>query len=306
MGDRIPFRVDPMLATLVSKPFDEPGWVYEEKYDGYRLLAYKEGSRVTLLSRNAKDRSASFPDIARAIGDLPARTLLLDGEAVAFDKSGVSRFQLLQQGHQKTSFATFDCLFENGRDLRRQPLSSRREAMEKAIRGAKVLFPSRRLEMDGLAAYREATKQGWEGIIAKGESSPYVEGRSKQWVKVKVHQEEEFVIGGYTEPAGSRQYIGALLLGAYDRGKLHFTGKVGTGFTAQTLKALHKTFQPLVRQQPPFADPPQERGVTWLRPKLVAQIAFQEWTADRKLRQPVFLGLRDDKKPEECLMPAAR
>jgi bifunctional non-homologous end joining protein LigD len=260
---------------------------------------------VTLLSRNAKDRTASFADIAHAIADLPARTLLLDGEAVAFDRGGVSRFQLLQQGHHKTKFAVFDCLYVDGRDLRADPLSSRRSVLENAIQAAEALLLSRRLAANGLAAFKQATERGYEGILAKDESSPYIEGRSKKWLKCKVHQEEEFVVGGYTEPSGSRQHLGALLLGAYEDGKLVYVGKVGTGFTSQTLESLHKTFQPLVRQHPSFADPPRERDVTWLAPKLVAQIAFQEWTADRKLRQPVFLGLRDDKKPEECVMPSA-
>lgn len=306
MENRIPFRVQPMLATLIPKPFHEPGWVYEEKYDGYRLLAYKEGKRVTLLSRNANDRTGTFADIARAIAELPARTLLLDGEAVAFDREGISRFQFLQQGHHRPTLAAFDCLYEGGRDLRHEVLSVRRAAMEDAIRGSEVLFASRRLTQNGLEAFEQARKRGYEGMVAKDESSPYIEGRSRKWLKIKVHQEEEFVIGGYTAPAGSRKHIGALLLGAYEDGKLHYAGKVGTGFTAQTLESLYKTFQPLVRKHPSFVDPPRERDVTWVAPNLVAQIAFQEWTADRKLRQPVFLGLRDDKKPEECLMPAPR
>jgi bifunctional non-homologous end joining protein LigD len=302
MSDRIPFRVKPMLATLVAKPFHEPGWVYEEKYDGYRLLAYKEGSSVTLLSRNGNDRTASFAAIAAAIKQLRARTLLLDGEAVAFDRQGLSRFQLLQQGRD-TKYAVFDCLYFNGRDLRREPLSTRRTAMEQAIDGMDGLIASRRLADDGFKAFEQARKLGFEGLVGKDQSAPYIEGRSRKWLKVKVHQEEEFVIGGYTAPAGSRKFIGALLLGAYKDKELHYVGKVGTGFTQQTLKSLYDLFQKHVRQRPPFVDPPRERDVTWLAPKLVAQIAFQEWTADLKLRQPVFLGLRDDKKPEECVLP---
>ena len=302
-ADRIPFRVRPMLATLVSSPFQQPGWVFEEKYDGFRLLAYKEGARVTLLSRNDKDRTGDFADIAAAVAGLPATTLLLDGEAVAFDRHGVSRFQLLQQGGRKSTYAVFDCLYENGRDLRREALSARRPVLENAIRGAGALLASRRLPEDGLLAFEHAQKHSFEGIVAKDNSSPYIEGRSKKWLKIKVHQEDEFVIGGYTAPAGSRKYIGALLLGAYEDGKLRYVGKVGTGFNTERLASLHKQFQPLIRERPPFADPPRERDVTYVAPKLIAQIAFQEWTADRKLRQPVFLGLRDDKKPEEVVMP---
>ena len=301
--ERVPFRVRPMLATLVPNSFHNPGWVYEEKYDGYRLLAYKEGSKVTLLSRNDHNRTERFSGIAAALAKLAAKTVALDGEAVAFDKRGLSRFQLLQQNTAAATFAVFDCLYQNGRDLRREPLATRRQMMEAAIRGIDGVQASRRLASDGLAAFRQAQRRGFEGIVGKDASSIYVEGRSRSWLKVKVHQEEEFVIGGYTLPAGSRKYFGALLLGAYDRdGKLHYTGKVGTGFTREILASLHGLFQPLVREQSPFVDPPREKGIAHLTPKLVAQIAFQEWTEDRKLRQPVFLGLRDDKKARECLL----
>ena len=303
MPDRIPFRVKPMLATLVDKPFHRPGWVYEEKYDGYRILAYKEEKRVTLLSRNGKDRTESFADVAKAVATLRDRTLLLDGEAVAFDRRLVSRFQLLQQGEVPVVFAAFDCLYRNGRDLREKPLWSRREILETAIGETDRLFASRRLGPDGLEAFRLAQKKGFEGMVAKNGASVYVERRSREWLKVKVNQEEEFVIGGYTSPAGTRTHFGALLLGAYRGADLRYVGSVGTGYTQKTLASLHRGFQPLVRKTPPFADPPRIKGVTWLAPKLVAQVAFHEWTDEAKLRQPVFLGLRDDKRPGEVVLP---
>jgi bifunctional non-homologous end joining protein LigD len=303
MPDRIPFRVKPMLATLVDKPFHRPGWVYEEKYDGYRILAYKEEKRVTLLSRNGKDRTESFADVAKAIATLRDRTLLLDGEAVAFDRRLVSRFQLLQQGEVPVVFAAFDCLYRNGRDLRDKPLRTRREILEKAIGETDCLFASRRLGPDGLEAFRLAQKKGFEGMVAKNDASVYVERRSTDWLKVKVNQEEEFVIGGYTSPAGTRTHFGALLLGAYRGADLRYVGSVGTGYTQKMLASLHRGFQPLVRKTPPFVDPPRIKGVTWLVPKLVAQVAFHEWTDEVKLRQPVFLGLRDDKKPGEVVLP---
>jgi bifunctional non-homologous end joining protein LigD len=292
-----------MLATLVPEPFHRAGWVYEEKYDGYRILAYKEGRNVTLYSRNAKDRTESFSEIARAISTLPARTLLLDGEAVAFDRKLVSRFQLLQQGDRPYVYAVFDCLYRNGRDLRNEPLPVRREAMERAIGDTDHLLPSRRLESNGLTAYKTAKRKGWEGLVGKDSSAPYIEGRSTKWLKVKIKQEEEFVIGGYTTPAGSRSHFGSLLLGAYRGRDLHYVGRVGTGFTNKTLSALYKKFQPLVQAKSPFVVPPRIKDATWIAPKLVAQVAFQEWTDDQKLRQPVFLGLRDDKKPRECILP---
>ncbi len=306
MADRIPFRVNPMLAILVDRPFEKTGWIYEEKYDGYRILAYKEGSRVTLLSRNGKDRTHTFSAVADALRKLPAETLLLDGEVVAVDRHGVSHFQLLQQGSISPSYAVFDCLYFNGRDLRKAPLSERRATLQKLVPNKGTIFLSRQLSVDGIRAFEEAKKRGYEGLVAKDLAAPYVEQRSSKWLKVKVHQEEEFVIAGYTAPAGTRVYFGALLLGAYSGERLVFVGKVGTGFSRPTLRSLFRQFQPLIRKTPSLVDPPREAGLTHLAPKLVAQIAFEEWTADRKLRQPVFLGLRDDKLPEDCRIPEAK
>jgi bifunctional non-homologous end joining protein LigD len=310
LSDRVPFRVQPMLATLVREPFDRPGWVYEEKYDGYRIVAYKEADRVTLLSRNAKDRSATFSAVAQAVALLDARTLALDGEVVLFDRRNVSRFQLLQNLNSPPKYAVFDCLYRDGRDLRKEPLSVRRTELEKIIgrTAAKnaTIFLSSRLADNGLKAYQAAKSKGFEGVVAKEESAPYIQGRSGKWLKFKVHQEDEFVIVGYTAPAGSRQHFGALLLGAYADGKLHYVGKVGTGFSQDVLASLFRKFQPHVRAKPTVANPPRERDVTYLAPRLVAQIAYGEWTNDQKLRQPVFLGLRDDKKPEDVALPEAK
>jgi bifunctional non-homologous end joining protein LigD len=303
MAERIPFRVQPMLATLVARPFDKPGWIYEEKYDGYRILAYKEGSRVTLLSRNGKDRTETFAAVADAVRNIPAETLLLDGEVVAFDRHRVSRFQLLQKGNATASYAVFDCLYRNGYDLRKAPLSKRRAVLEKTIPNEGTIFVSRQLSANGIRAYEEAKEKGYEGLVAKDLASRYVEQRSTKWLKVKVHQEEEFVIAGYTAPSGTRICFGALLLGAYSGDQLVFVGKVGTGFSRATLRSLFGQFQPLIRKTPSLVDPPRDAELTHLNPKLIAQIAFEEWTADRKLRQPVFLGLRDDKTPEECRVP---
>ena len=302
---RIPTHVRPMLATLVAAPFHLPGWVYEEKYDGIRILAYKQGKRVRMLTRNDLDRTAHFPAIADAISRLSNETLILDGEAVAFDAHGVSRFQLLQRGDLSLRYALFDCLFHDGVDLRARPLVDRRRQLEEVVRTpSELLFISRRLSPSGLTAYSIAKRKGFEGIVAKDNDSPYEERRSRKWLKVKVHQEEEFVIGGFTAPAGARKHLGALLLGAYSGKDLSFVGKVGTGFDAHTLAELAAAFRALARKTPPFCNPPREKDITWLEPRLVAQIAFQEWTADLKLRQPVFLGLRDDKDPSEIVLPA--
>jgi bifunctional non-homologous end joining protein LigD len=310
MSDRIPFRVKPMLATLVKEPFDKPGWAYEEKYDGYRILAYKEGGRVTLLSRNGNDRTGTFSGVASAVAKLPGRTLLLDGEVVAFDSKWVSRFQLLQNSATEPSYGVFDCLYKDGRDLRREPLSVRRAVLEgvlgKTSGTRDRVFASVLLASNGLKAFEVAKKKGYEGLVAKDTSAAYVEGRSNKWLKVKVHQEDEFVIVGYTKPEGARKHFGALLLGAHDHGKLRYVGKVGTGFDQKRLASLYKMFQPLVRVKPAVIDLPRERDVTYLAPRLVAQIAYEELTADLKLRQPVFLGLRDDKSAKNVTLPGAK
>ena len=299
-----------MLATLVREPIQRRGWVYEEKYDGYRIVAYKEGSRVTLLSRNAKDRTATFPAVAQAVAALTARTLALDGEVVLFDRRNVSRFQLLQNLSSPPKYAVFDCLYRDGRDLRKEPLSVRRAELERVI-GKKAgknptIFLSARLSDNGLKAYQIAKRRGFEGVLAKDKSAPYIQGRSGKWLKFKVHQEDEFVIVGYSAPAGSRQHFGALLLGAYDGAKLRYVGKVGTGFSQQVLAHLFRKFKPYVRAKPAVANPPRGKDITYLAPRLVAQTSYGEWTNDRKLRQPVFLGLRDDKKPEDVTLPEAK
>ena len=296
---RIPFRVTPMLATLVEKPFDRANWTFEEKYDGIRILAYREGGKVTLISRNGIDRTKDFPEVVKAIAALPVETALLDGEMVIFDAKKISRFQLLQQSKGKPRYAIFDCLYVNGVDLRAQPLSERREILEKFVETGGPLLLSARLSNNGLKAFELAQKKQLEGVVAKNLASRYSERRSHDWLKFKVHQEQEFVIGGYTKPEGSRTHFGALLLGVYDHGKLAYVGKVGTGFNGELLASLHKKMQPLVLKKTAFNTPVDEKYPTFLKPKLVAQISFTEWTEEGRLRHPVFLGLRDDKKAAE-------
>ena len=298
--------VAPMLATLVPEPFDRPGWVYEEKYDGHRAMAYRRGKELLLVSRNLKDITAGFPAIAAALTRLPARDFVLDGEIVAFDEHDVSRFQLLQRRGTsdaiKPVFAVFDCLSREGLDLITRELDERRRAVEAIVpAGHERLIRARRLLVDGLAAYRVAQQKGWEGIIAKDDASPYEPGRrSRSWLKVKCRKQSEFVIGGFTPPRGQRGHFGAILVGLYDGPRLRFTGKVGTGFSGSTLADLGRKMRALRAKASPFAPPPREPDVTWIRPELVAEIAFTEWTDDGKLRHPVFLGLRDDKDPAEC------
>jgi bifunctional non-homologous end joining protein LigD len=290
-----------MLATLVDKPFHRPGWIYEEKYDGVRILAYKEGASISLVTRNGIVRTDRYAEIAAAVARLKPRTLLLDGEVVVFDRHNVSHFQLLQQGKGPMKYAVFDCLYFNGEDLRALPLRQRQETLTLALRVAPAerLLRSEALAANGVKAFAIAKKGKLEGVVAKNLDSPYVERRSHEWLKVKVNHESEFVIGGYTPPGGSRQYLGALLLGVYESGKLRYAGKVGTGFDTATLQNLYRQLQKLGSAKSPFADKVPERNATLVRPALVAQIAYTEWTKDGRLRHPTFLGLRDDKAPQQ-------
>lgn len=298
--------IRPMLATLVLEPFTRAGWVYEEKYDGIRALAYRRAGRVQLFSRNLKELTAEFPAVAKELADLPGGDFILDGEIVAFDSKGISRFQLLQRramgGHVNPVFAVFDCLEVDGKTILNSPLRERRRALEQLLAGqGQSLMLSRRLPADGDATFSLAKKKGWEGVVAKDDSAPYRPGlRSGSWLKIKCRKESEFVIGGYTAPAGGRLYFGALLVGLYAGEKLRFAGKVGTGYSEGVLASLAGKMGRLRMASSPFEPEPRVHGAVWVRPKLVAQIAFEEWTADGKLRQPAFLGLRDDKEPTEC------
>ncbi len=294
-----------MLATLSKEVVDGPGWVFEEKYDGIRAIAERSRTRVRLVSRTGQDLTAGFADVAGAIAALPDDALVLDGELVVFDRAGVSRFQLLQRrgvdARIRPVYVVFDVLRSRGRDLAARPLEERRaRLLELVPRRSGPLMPSRVLRGDGRRALATAREKGWEGVIAKARGSAYAPGRrSPSWRKVKVRGEAEFVIGGYTPPQGSRAEFGALLVGMFDGPKLRFVGKVGTGYSAETLRDLGAKLRGLRSPVAPFDPAPRLPGATWVRPALVAQLAYQEWTADGKLRQPAFLGLRTDKKPRE-------
>jgi len=295
-----------MLATLSPTIVEGPEWVFEEKYDGIRAVAGRERGRVKIWSRTLQDLTGGFPHVVAAVEALGDGDMMIDGELVALDAKGVSRFQLLQRrgsaGGSPTRYAVFDLLEQDGRSLMSRPLSQRRAALATLIgRRTAPLFISRRLIREGKAAYREAKRLRWEGIIAKDERSTYQPGvRSPFWRKVKVRKESEFVIGGYTPPKGGRQHLGALLVGLYDGPKLRYVGKVGTGFTQDTLVMLASKLGKLRAEESPFDPALAMRDATWVTPKLVAQLVYAEWTADGKLRQPAFLGLRTDKEPSEC------
>jgi bifunctional non-homologous end joining protein LigD len=292
-----------MQASLSAETPSGPNWVFEEKYDGVRALAYRTKKKVRLWSRNALDLTVGFPDIAAAVLSLPGGDLVLDGELVVFDTKGVSRFQLLQRrgAGGRSAYAVFDLLERDGASLLKRPLKERRAALEELIGDPGVVRLSRRLGKNGARAYETAERRHWEGIIAKDETSSYEPGaRTRSWLKVKLRKQSEFVIGGLTAPAGSRTHLGALLVGLYDGSALRYAGKVGSGYTGESLADLGARLEPLRTERSPFADAPRLATATWVKPKLVAQIAFAEWTAGDKLRQPVFLGLRRDKSPREC------
>ncbi len=306
---RISFH-PPMLATLVSEP-PRGDWRYELKFDGYRALALKDGTNVRLLSRNGKP--LHFPEIAEAVAALPGESMALDGEIVALDSQGRPSFQQLQSremGKEPPAlfFYIFDLLAEAGADLQKEPLHQRRTRLQKVLKG--VVDPLRfsaEIHGDPRELLREVRNRGLEGIIGKKADSIYESGRrSRQWIKLKCVQEQEFVIGGYTPPAGTRLHFGALLVGYYRGGYLQFAGKVGTGFTAKTLAKLYHKLQSLKYDACPFqALPSAVRKANWVEPTLVCQIRFSEWTRDGKLRQGAFLGLRNDKNAREVIREKA-
>ncbi len=303
-----PERVTAMKAVLTDERFSDPEWVYERKLDGIRCIAIKAEQRVRLLSRNDLSLNGRFPDVAAALESDPVTDVVLDGEVVAFAGSRTSFEALQQRGERHVSivYYVFDILHVEGHDVTALPWRARKALLKRALafHGPVRLTPHR--NRDGEALYREACQKGWEGLIAKRADAPYTHGRSRDWLKFKCGAEQELVIGGFTAPKGSRTDLGALLLGYYDDDKLRYAGKVGTGFTQATLRDLAQRLEPLVQTDKPFADELRERAVTWVRPQLVAQVGFSEWTRDGRLRHPRFLGLRDDKAASEVVREVPR
>jgi DNA ligase D-like protein (predicted ligase) len=288
-----------MRATLTKERFSDPEWIFERKLDGIRCVAVRDGKAVRLLSRNNLSLNGRFPEIAEALEAQPAKRFAIDGEVVAFDGAATSFARLAQRGHHYVPvfYYVFDVLWIDGDDVRPRPLRERKRVLRDAINFEDPLrFTTHRNER-GEAYYAEACRKGWEGLIAKRADSPYTNSRSRDWLKFKCEQGQELVVGGFTAPKGSRTEFGALLLGYYDGGSLRYAGKVGTGFDEDTLRSLGKQLRSLRVAKSPFtsADQIRERDVTWVRPKLVAQIGFSEWTGAGRLRHPRFLGLRDDK-----------
>jgi bifunctional non-homologous end joining protein LigD len=317
-----PRFVEPMKPKLLDCPPTTGNWVYELKFDGIRALAIKNGHAVQLISRNEKKLNDRFPEIARAAADFEADECVVDGEVVAMDEEGRSSFQLLQRAEldgkdAPLAFYVFDLLQLNGRSLIGLPLTLRKELLSPLVPpSGDIIRFSGALGTDAETLLPEIKRRGLEGLIGKQRDSVYEPGRrSGAWIKLKCVNEQEFVVGGYTPPAGARKHFGALLVGYYDKGRLLFAGKVGTGFNSKLLSTLHKQMRAEERSTCPFADLPSKqdgewvqgitpgemRKYTWVNPTFVCQVKFSEWTRDRKLRHPVFLGLRQDKDPRDVI-----
>ena len=298
-----------MKATLTKDYFSDPEWIYEPKLDGIRCLAFKRGSEVRLLSRNKLDLTGSYPSVV----DVLARQkhdVILDGELAAV-AGGRTSFSLLQQARRQevpVFYFVFDIVFDDDRDTRKLPLLERKVILEKALKWRPPLHLVEHVETEGEAYLKAACKNGLEGVIAKRATSVYSGARSKDWLKFKCSNEQEFVVGGFTDPQGARSGFGALLVGYHERGKLRYAGKVGTGYNEGLLTALRAKLDRLEIDEPPFVDygTARRKGVHWVKPKLVAQVGFAEWTTDGHLRHPRFIGLRTDKKASEVVRERPR
>jgi bifunctional non-homologous end joining protein LigD len=307
----MPYAV--MLATLTDRRDFGDDWLLERKFDGERCVARREGDAVRLESRTGKDLTGTYPEVRAALAAQRIDRFLVDGELVAFDGLQTS-FSRLQQrlGTTRPSpalveafpvvYCIFDLLEAGGTELTGEPLVERRAGLEQAIKPTPGLQISEAWHDESKRRFAEACSAGWEGLIAKRADAPYTHGRSTDWLKLKCVLEQEFVVGGYTDPAGSRTDFGALLVGYYEGERLRYAGRVGTGYSAATLAELGARMRKLETSKSPFVDArPIPRGTHWTRPRLVAQIGFAEWTTDGRLRQPRFLGLRDDKRPAEVV-----
>jgi bifunctional non-homologous end joining protein LigD len=309
--------VPPMLATLTEERFSDPGWVYERKLDGERCLVYHTADRTELYSRNRKELNGSYPEIVDALA-AQSGTFVADGEIVAFDGNITSfarlqgRMQIGDPAVARSSGITvylylFDLIKLDSHDLTGLELRRRKSLLKNLLTFDGPLRYTVHRNNNGEAYWEQACRSGWEGVIAKRADAPYTHGRSKDWLKFKCVTEQEFVIGGYTDPQGSRRGFGALLIGYYEQGNLRYAGKVGTGYDHETLDRLSRQLKDLEQDHPPFTSGSLPRSrVHWVRPELVGQVGFSEWTRDGQLRHPRFQGLRRDKPPRDVVRERAQ
>jgi bifunctional non-homologous end joining protein LigD len=320
----MPTAIHPMLATSIDKPFDAPDWLFEIKWDGYRAITFIENGKARLVSRNQNDLTPRYAELKDLPNFVRAKTAILDGEVVALDDQGRASFSLMQQrtgfrpGGRRAAanadvpvlYYAFDLLYLDGYDLRKLPLEERKKKLLSIIVAGDALRYSDHYEEQGKALFKVAEQNGLEGILAKKRDSIYQERRSSEWLKIKIRHRMECVIGGYTEPEGSRAHFGSVVLGLYDKqARLIHVGQAGSGFTQKSLAEIWKLLKKLETKQNPFYGEVEAlRKVYWVKPELVAEIEYTEWTdgatggSGPKLRAPVFLGLRDDKSPKECLL----
>ncbi len=319
---KMPSGIKPMLATLVNAPFDDPGWSYEVKWDGYRALAYVDKGKAELSSRNNKSFTEKYYPIADAMKKWPINAIL-DGEILVINEDGKADFGALQNWRSEADghlvYYVFDLLWYEGKDLMKLPLSERQETLREILpAGDDSIRVSQVFTSNGLDFFEAARKMGLEGIMAKKSDSVYIpDNRSKDWLKIKVNRRQEVVIGGFTKNQGSAKTFSSLLLGVFDHGKFEYVGKVGTGFTEKTQKEMMEKFKPLITKKIPFTSEPDvnkpsrfrpnppKATATWLKPKLVCEVSFTEITSDGVFRHPSFEGMRDDKKASDVVRETA-
>ncbi len=308
-----PAWVSPMLATLTDRRFSDPHWIFERKLDGERCLAFRDGDSIRLNSRNRHVLNEQYPELVRTLGKQPQRRFIVDGEIVAFEGRLTSFSRLQRRMHLEDAAAIresgvkvylylFDILYLDDSDVTQVQQRDRKTLLKRALVFDDPLRYTQHRNAEGEEVFQDACRRGWEGIIAKDARGAYVHGRSRQWLKFKSVNRQEFVIGGYTEPHGSREGFGALLLGVYRGDSLLYAGKVGTGFSDATLRQLKDHLESRERQTSPFEKPePSGEDIHWVTPSLVAEVGFEEWTAEGRLRHPRFLGLRRDKEATEVV-----
>ena len=323
----MPTTIHPMLAESVEKPFDDKDWLFEIKWDGYRAIAFIENGKVRLVSRNQNELTPRYPELKDMSESLNAKTAILDGEVVALDADGRASFSLMQQrtgfrpgGHRAAAKAdvpvlyyAFDLLYLDGYDWRRMPLEERKAKLVTLVKGGDSLRYSDHFEEQGKALFEIARDKKLEGILAKKRNSCYEERRSREWLKIKIRHQADCVVGGFTEPEGTRAHFGSLVLGLYDKkGRLIHVGQVGSGFDQKLLGDISKVLKKIETKTNPFYGEVEAlRPVNWVKPELVAEVEYAEWTegantgSGPKLRASVFCGLRDDKDPKECLLEVA-
>jgi bifunctional non-homologous end joining protein LigD len=316
----MPAAITPMLASLSDKPFDDPNWLFEIKWDGYRAVAFLDNGDVRLVSRNHNDLTARFSELSGLSATVNAKSAILDGEVVVLDDQGRPSFSLMQQrtglrsrGRQTTPrgdlpilYYVFDLIYLDGYDLRRVVLQERKRVLREIVSDSEIVRYSDHFGGNGKALFKVAKEKGLEGIIAKKANSCYEERRSREWQKIKITQSADCVIGGYTDPEGSREYFGSLMLGLYnDKKQLIHVGNAGTGFNYALLKEVSMVLKSVESSSNPFTGPTEPKKAHWVKPLRVAEVKFTEWTHETnegglKLRAPVFMSLREDKNPEDC------